>query len=185
MLNKNDELIVEIIDNGFQGEGIAKKEDKTIFIPETIKGEKVKIKILKIKENIAFAKALEILVKSPNRAENDCKYYGKCGGCDFRHFDYKYSLEIKKNSAKETLRKALGREIKIKEIIGMDEPFFYRNKLQYPISVDKDGKTIMGIYAKRSHRIIEVEKCKIQDLKCQEIANDILFFLVKNKISRI
>lgn len=182
-MQKNEEYIVDIIDNGFEGEGIAKLEDKTIFIQNAIKGEKVKIKILKVNKNICFAKIVQILEKSGYRNDNDCDTYGKCGGCNFRHIDYKKGLEIKKKSVEQTLRKALGRDISVEEVIGMEKPEYYRNKLQYPVGVNRDGETVMGVFAERSHRIIEVNDCKIQNKKCQKVANDILKFLKQNKIS--
>ena len=96
MLKKNEEHIVEIIDNGFQGEGISKIDGMTIFIPNGIKGEKVKIKILKITSKIAYAKILEIIEKSDSRISDiDCDTYSRCGGCVLRHVDYEESLNIK------------------------------------------------------------------------------------------
>ena len=183
MLNKNEEYIVDIIDNGIQGEGIAKINNITIFVPNTLKGEKVKIKLLKVNSSYCFAKVLGILEKSPNRAEEDCNDYAKCGGCNFRHINYQISLEMKKNNVQNTLKKSLGFEVPIDEILGMDNPKFYRNKLQYPIGINKDGKTIMGVFAERSHRIIPIEKCFIQNEECQKVANDILKFLKEHNIS--
>ena len=183
MLNKNEEYIVDIIDNGIQGEGIAKVNNITIFIPNTLKGENVKIKILKVNSTYCFAKALEVLEKSSNRADEDCIEYAKCGGCNFRHINYQTSLEMKKNNVQNTIKKSLGFEVPIDEILGMDNPKFYRNKLQYPIGINKDGKTIMGVFAERSHRIIPIEKCFIQNEECQKVANDILKFLKEHNIS--
>ena len=88
IVEKNKEYIVEIIDNGFEGEGIAKINDFTIFIPGAIKGEKVKILIVKVLSSYAFGKILEILEKSENRIEPDCKTYKRCGGCNLRHIKY-------------------------------------------------------------------------------------------------
>lgn len=182
MLKKNEEYIVDIIDNGFQGEGIAKIDGMTIFISEAIKGEKVKIKILKVTSKIAYGKILEILEKSEHREEADCTTYTRCGGCMLRHVDYEKTLEMKKISVETTLRKALGREIKISEVLKMDTPYNYRNKLQYPVGLDNNGNPVMGVFAERTHSIIPTKKCKIQDILSQEIANDIFDFIVKNNI---
>ena len=133
MINKNDEFDLEIVDNGVEGEGIAKKDGMTIFVPEAIKGEKVRVKILKVNKSICYAKLLKIYESSCYRVEADCKTYPKCGGCNFRHISYEYSLEMKKESVQNTLKKALGREILVDEVLGMDEPYYYRNKLQYPV----------------------------------------------------
>ena len=97
IVEKNKEYIVEIIDNGFEGEGIAKINDFTIFIPGAIKGEKVKILIVKVLSSYAFGKILEILEKSENRIEPDCKTYKRCGGCNLRHIKYQETLKLKQN----------------------------------------------------------------------------------------
>lgn len=182
MIAKNEELIVDIIDNGFQGEGIAKIDGMTVFIPNSIKGEKVKIKILKVTSSHAYGKILEIIEKSDDRVGADCTTYTRCGGCAMRHITYETSVEMKKNSVEATLRKALGRKVKISNVIKMENPYNYRNKLQYPIGVDADGKQVMGVYAERTHKIIPTTECKIQDTLSQKIANDIYKFIVDNSI---
>ncbi len=182
MIKKNEEYEVEIIDNGFEGEGIAKLQDIVIFIPNCIKGEKVKIKILKVAKNMCFGKVIEVLNKSKHRCDLDCETYSKCGGCNFRHIEYLHSLEMKKTSVETTIRKALKREIKVDDVIGMEEPFYYRNKLQYPVGIDENGNTIMGIFAGRSHRIIETFDCKIQNQKCQKVALDVYEFIKSHRI---
>ena len=181
-MKKNEEYIVEILDNGFQGEGIAKIDGMTVFIPNAIKEEKVKIKILKVTSSIAYGKIMEIIEKSENRSQSDCGTFSKCGGCALRHINYDYTLEMKKISVENTLKKALGREIKISQVLKMDNPYNYRNKLQYPIGINAEEKPVMGVYAERSHNIISTEECKIQDDLSQNIANDIFKFIVENNI---
>lgn len=181
-MKKNEEYVVDIIDNGFQGEGIAKLEGITVFIPNLIKGEKAKIKILKVASKLAYGKVIEVIKKSEFRKEIDCITFPRCGGCNLRHMDYDYTIEVKKTSVRNTLRKALGREIKIDEIIKMDNPLYYRNKLQYPVGMDKDGNIKLGVYAERSHNIIETKECKIQDKLSQNIVNDIYEWIIENKI---
>ena len=183
MLKKNEEYIVEIIDNGFQGEGIAKVDGMAIFIPSAIKGEKVKIKILKVTSKVAYGKIIEILEKSDSRMDNiDCQTYSRCGGCVLRHVDYDATLKMKKEAVETTIRKTLGREIKVSEVLKMDEPYNYRNKLQYPVGIDNSGKPVMGVFAERSHTIISTNNCRIQDSLSQKIANDVYDFIVKNNI---
>ena len=104
MIAKNEEYVVEIIDNGFQGEGIAKIDGMAVFIPKCLKGEKVRIKILKVTTSLAYGKVLEILEKSEYRNESDCNTFTRCGGCNLRHINYDYTLEIKKNSVESTLK---------------------------------------------------------------------------------
>ena len=183
MLKKNEEYIVEIIDNGFQGEGIAKIDGIAIFIPGGIKGEKTKIKILKVTSKIAYGKIIDILEKSENRIDDvDCETFSRCGGCMLRHVNYEATLEMKKVAVETTLRKALGRDVKINEVLKMDEPYNYRNKLQYPVGLDNAGNPVMGVFAERTHSIIPTKECKIQDSLSQKIANDIFDFFVKNNI---
>lgn len=183
MVEKNQEYIVDVMDNGFQGEGISKIDGMTIFIPNAIKGEKVKIKILKVTSSLAYAKIIEIIEKSSYRIEADCNTFFRCGGCNLRHINYDYTLEIKKNAVESTLRKALGRDIKIANVLKMDRPYNYRNKLQYPVGIDNNGNPVMGVYAERTHSIISTKECSIQDSLSQKIANDIFEFIKNNNIS--
>ena len=152
-VKKNEEYIVDVIDNGYQGEGITKIDGMTIFIDNAIKGEKIKIKILKVLKNQAYGKIEEILEKSPNRCEVDCITFNKCGGCNLRHIKYEETLALKKSIVENNLRKAGIENVKINNCIGMENPYNYRNKLQYPIGI-VDGKPVMGVFANRSHRII-------------------------------
>lgn len=170
IVGKNKEYIVEIIDNGFEGEGIAKINDFTIFIPGAIKGEKVKILIVKVLSSYAFGKILEILEKSENRIEPDCKTYKRCGGCNLRHIKYQETLKLKQNAVQSLVDKTLKNKIKVKETVGMENPYYYRNKVQYPVGIDKNSKPQIGVFANRSHEIIPIEKCFIQNEKSEEIA---------------
>ncbi len=181
MLKKNEEYLVEIIDNGFKGEGIAKIDGAVVFINGAIKGEKVKIKILKVLKNQAYGKIIEILEKSPDRIKEDCETFNKCGGCDLRHIKYEKTLEMKKQNVINILNKN-GIETKVNDCIGMKNPTSYRNKLQFPVGVSSDGKAIMGVYAKLSHRIIETKKCIIQNELCNKIANDFFEILISNGV---
>lgn len=180
-LKKNEIYEVNIIDNGFKGEGITKIDDLVVFVPNAIRGEKVKIKILKVLSTHAFAKIEEILEKSEDRRDDDCSIYAKCGGCAMRHISYDKTLEIKRNSVITTLKKQ-GITAEVKDIIKMDNPLFYRNKLQYPVGKDVNGNPVMGIFAERTHRIIATQKCCIQNERLQEIANGVFDFIKKNKI---
>lgn len=181
MLRKNEEYIVDIIDNGYQGEGIAKIDGMTIFIDNAIKGEKIKIKILKVLKTHAYGKIEEILEKSPNRCDVECITFNKCGGCNLRHIKYEETLALKKSIVENNLRKAGIENVKINNCIGMENPYNYRNKLQYPIGI-VDGKPVMGVFANRSHRIIETSNCLIQNKLTQNIANDVFDFIKTNNI---
>lgn len=181
MIKKNEEYIVEVKDNGYQGEGIAKIDGMTVFIDNVIKGEKVKIKILKVLTSQAYAKTIEILEKSQNRSKSDCIPYGKCGGCNLRHMNYQETLKLKKSIVETDLKKAGINNVEVKDCIGMEEPYNYRNKLQYPVGISKEGPVI-GVFAKRSHRIIPNENCHIQNKLTQTIAKDVFKLIVDNRV---
>ena len=182
-IKKNSEYIVDIIDNGYNGEGIAKIDDFTIFIPNVIKGEKVKILIVKVLKSYAYGKCLEIIEKSKYRVEEDCGTYKRCGGCDLRHIDYEKTLDMKQEMVENLLKKTFGENhIKVNKTIGMGNPYNYRNKAQYPIGVNKSGEPVIGVYAKRSHEIIPMKECLIQNRESEQIAFVLYKFLKDNNI---
>lgn len=182
-IKKNEEYVVNVIDNGYDGEGIAKINDFTIFIQGAIKGEKLKILILKVTKSFAYGKILEILEKSDHRCDLDCKTFAKCGGCTLRHINYEETLNIKKNIVKNCLYKELHREVEVNDTLGMEKPIYYRNKLQYPVGIDNENKPVMGIYSQRTHNIIKTENaCFIQNEKSSDIAKEIFEFVVKNGV---
>lgn len=181
-VKKNEEYVVDIIDNGINGEGIAKINNFTVFVPQTLIGEKVKILIVKVQSSYAFGKVLEFMNKSEHRMKEDCNTYKRCGGCNLRFIDYSETLKIKQNIVKNCFIKSLGENVDVKTTIGMEIPKFYRNKLQYPVGVDKNGKAVMGVYANRTHEIIPTKHCLIQNEKNQEIANDAFNFLIENGV---
>ncbi|MCI8760339.1 MAG: 23S rRNA (uracil(1939)-C(5))-methyltransferase RlmD [Clostridia bacterium] len=182
-VEKNKEYIVEIIDNGFEGEGIAKIDSFTVFVPNALKGEKIRILIVKVLTSHAFGKILEIIIPSKVRVETDCKTYQRCGGCNLRHVQYEETLKIKQNAVQSLLNKTLKSNVKIDSILGMKNPYNYRNKAQYPIGIGKNRQPVMGVFANRTHEIIPIHNCLIQDKKTEEIAKFIFDYIVKNKIS--
>ena len=181
-IEKNKEYIVDIIDNGFQGEGIAKIDGFTIFIPNAIKGEKIRILIVKVLASHAFGKIIEIIKKSEYREDSDCKTYKRCGGCSLRHVKYSETLKIKQNAVQSLVNKTLENKIIVEETVGMDIPYHYRNKAQYPVGLKKEGKPVMGVFANRTHEIIPIETCYIQNKQSEEIAKYIFNFLINHKI---
>ena len=183
LVEKNKEYIVDIIDNGFEGEGIAKIDGFTIFIPNAIKGEKVKILIVKVLKSHAFGKALEIIKPSKYRKTSDCETYKRCGGCDLRHIEYKETLKMKQNAVQSLVNKTLKNKIEVEETVGMEDPLFYRNKAQYPVGFDKEGNPVIGIFANRTHEIIPIKECLIQNKESQKLAKFVLEFIKKNRIS--
>ena len=182
-IQKNQEYVVDIIDNGFEGEGIAKIDDFAIFIPGAIKGEKIKILIVKVLSSHAFGKIVKIIEESKFRQKADCTTYKRCGGCNLRHVKYEQTLKMKQNAVQSLVNKTLKNKINVQKTIGMENPFHYRNKAQYPLGRSKDGKPIIGVFANRTHEVIPMEKCYIQNPNSEKIAKFILEFIKKNNLS--
>ena len=182
-IQKNKEYIVEIIDNGFEGEGIAKIDDYTIFIPGAIKGEKIKVLIVKLKTSYAFGKIIEIIEKSKHRIDSDCATYKRCGGCNLRHVDYEETLNMKQNAVQSLVNKTLNNPIEVRKTVAMGNPYHYRNKLQFPIGLDKNGEPIVGVFANRTHEIIPVQGCAIQDVQSIQIAKYVIDAIKKFGLS--
>ena len=182
-VEKNKEYVVEIIDNGFEGEGIAKIEGYTIFVPNAIKGEKVKILIVKVLSSHAFGKIIEMIEASKYRVESDCSTYKRCGGCNLRHIKYEKTLEMKQNAVQSLVNKTLNNKIKVSKVVGMENPFYYRNKAQYPVGLDKNGNPVIGVFANRTHEIIQMQDCKIQHKESEKIAKYIFDLWNKKNLS--
>ena len=182
-IQKNKEYVVDIIDNGFEGEGIAKINDFTVFIPGAIKGEKVKALIVKVLSSHAFGKIIEVIEKSENRVQADCITFKRCGGCNLRHVKYEETLKMKQNAVQSLVNKTLKNKIKVEETIGMKNPYNYRNKAQYPVGLDKNNKPQIGVFANRTHEIIPMEKCFIQQPQSEKIAKEILNYWVEKQNS--
>ena len=182
-VEKNKEYVVDIIDNGFEGEGIAKIDGFTVFIPNAIKGEKIKILIVKVLSSHAFGKIIEIIEKSEYRVDEECTTYKRCGGCNLRHIDYEETLNMKQRAVQNLVNKSLKNKVEVKPTWGMGNPYHYRNKLQYPIGVDKNGNATVGVFANRTHEIIPVENCLIQESQANRIAKDLIELINKYNIS--
>lgn len=182
-VKKNEEYVVNIIDNGFEGEGIAKIEGYTIFIAEAMKGEKCKILIVKVTASHAFGKIIEILEKANARKESDCSTYKRCGGCSLRHIEYNATLEMKQKMVQNLVNKTLECAVEVEPTIGMENPVHYRNKAQYPLGINKENDPVVGIYAQRTHTIIPMENCLIQNEISEIIAKSVLKIIKENKIS--
>ena len=182
-VKKNEEYIVDIIDNGYEGEGIAKIENYTIFIPGAINGEKIRILIVKTNTSHAFGKILEILEEADIRIQSDCTTYKRCGGCSLRHIKYDATLKLKQNMVQNLVNKNLKTSISVKDTIGMEFPYYYRNKAQFPVGYSKNNEIITGVYANRSHEIIPTNGCLIQNKEAEQIAKYIVEFMKKHNIT--
>ena len=186
--SKNDELVVDITDIGIDGEGIGKVDGYTLFVKDAIIGDTVLVKIMKAKKSYAYAHLEKVITPSPFRTEPVCKYHKSCGGCQIQAMDYKKQLEFKTNKVRNNLLRLGGfsaAEIDsvIEEIVGMDEPYKYRGKAQFPFGTDKDGNPITGFYAGRTHSIIANTDCAIGVAENQEILEIILGHMKKHSIA--
>lgn len=164
MVEKNKEYIFDIISQGYEGEGIAKIDNKyPIFIEGALKGEKVKVRIVKVNKNFAYGKLMEVLEASEERVNPPCAIYKRCGGCKLQHASYKAQLDFKWDRVKDCVSKIgkLDPSI-VKYPLGMEKPWRYRNKVQLPIGLI-NGEVKIGFFAPRSHDIIDMESCLIQD----------------------
>lgn len=169
MVDKNKEYTLDIISQGYEGEGVAKIEGYPIFVEGALKNEKVKALIVKNKKNYAYGKLVDIEEKAEGRVEPKCEYYKRCGGCKIQHMDYKTQLDFKHERVKDCISKIAGlSEDLVLYPLGMeDSPYRYRNKVQLPVGL-VNGELKIGFYAERSHDIIDIENCLIQDEKADK-----------------
>ena len=180
-LKKNQILDVEIIDITNLGFGVAKVEGEVIFISDTIPGDKAKIKIIKVASNYAIGKVEELTSLSADRAERcDIRL---CKACAYKCLDYKKEAELKEESVRQIFKKARLPELEIGKIITSPETVGYRNKAQYPVSRDKDGKYLMGFYAPKSHRVCDAVDCPLAPGTFADILREVRDFLGKHNIS--
>ena len=163
VIEKNKVYTAECLSLGSEGEGIVKIDGFTVFVNGMLPGEKGKILIVKVKKSFGYGKLTELIEPSPERTVPPCPYYKTCGGCSIQHMSYKAQLEFKRNKVRDCVERIGGIfGAEYPETIGMDEPWRYRNKAQYPVGKDRDGKTVIGFYAPRSHRITDIDGCMLQ-----------------------
>ena len=183
MIEKNKEYILDIISQGYEGEGIAKiNETFPIFIEGALKGEKVKARIVKSKKNFAYAKLIDVLEASNERCEAKCNINKRCGGCKLQHSTYKEQLNFKFERVKDCITK-IGKldDSIVKFPLGMEEPWRYRNKFHLPIGMI-NGELKIGFFAPRSHEIIDMETCLIQEGVADKVVELTRQWIKKNNI---
>lgn len=168
-MKKNEEYIVTCIDDTDLNSGVVKIDDMVVFVPNLLIGEKAKIKIVKVNKKYAFGIIIELLKPSINRQELTCEVAKTCGGCQLQHMSYAYQLDYKYKHVKK-----LFEGIEVKPILGMDNPWYYRNKAQFPVKI-KDGKVQMGFYRQHSNDVVTCKECRIQD----HVINEVFSFIQK------
>jgi len=181
-VEKNKEYVVDVQGMGYEGEGVSKIYNFTIFIPGALKNERVKIKIIKVNKNYGFGKLLEVIGPSRDRVIPECGIFTRCGGCQLQHLSYESQLKFKKNRVEDCLKR-IGKLDKfiLHDTIGMEDPWRYRNKAQLPVG-KKDGKISIGFYAPRSHEIIDMETCLIQDETADRVVKIVREWISKHNI---
>lgn len=172
MLEKNSEHTIEITGTGTDGEGVGRADGFAVFVPFALLGEKVRVKILKSQKTYAFGKLLEVIEPSEYRTTPKCKYFYKCGGCSFWHLDYKAELEYKTQKVVDCIKRIGGLDVEVLPTIGAKSCERYRNKAQFPVTTEG-----IGFFAQRSHRLISIEDCIIQNEINEEIINTVREFM--------
>ena len=151
-MKKDDMLEITIEDISSDGSGVGKADGFALFVKDTIPGDQVKVKIMKMKKRYGYARLMEILVPSPDRIQAPCPVARQCGGCQIQQMSYERQLTFKENKVCNNLRRLGGLDLsamEVEPICGMEEPFHYRNKAQFPIGRDKNGKIIAGFTPKK------------------------------------
>lgn len=175
-----NEVIVKCVDFTFDGQGLAKtKSNRTVFVPSLLIGEEASVEILYRKKDFDVAKIKKILKFSPYRINPVCKCATSCGGCSFQNLEYSKQLEYKKKVAQDTIKKIGKVDTKISNIYGMENPYYYRNKIQVPFGYDKQNRLVYGFYKFKSHDIISNSECVIEDEAHISILKNIKVLLQK------
>ncbi len=176
LTTKNQTLTGKVERLGTNGEGVCKVDGVTYFVPFALVGEEITFLVLKQKDTIGYGKLLEVNVPSPKRTIPQCPVFGRCGGCQLQHLVYPNQLSFKKQLVEDALRKIGGVDCVVEETIASGHTYAYRNKLQLPIGVDKEGNTVVGFYAERSHRIVPIENCLIHPNWAKEVIDCVLTY---------
>ena len=187
-IKKNDILTVEITDTGIEGEGIGKTDGFILFVKDAVIGDTVQVKVMKAKKNYAYAKLEKVLVPSPFRVQPPCPFHRQCGGCQLQPLSYEKQLEFKQNKIRNNLIRIGGFSPEhidacMEPIIGMEDPWHYRNKAQFPFGYDKEGNVVTGFYAGRSHNIIANTDCALGVEENKTVLETILAYMKKYGVS--
>ena len=187
MAYKKDDIVeLDITDLGTGGEGIGRADGYTVFVKDALIGDRVEAKIIKAKKNYGYGRLTKIINPSNNRIEPRCSVARQCGGCQIQQMSYKAQLDFKRELVKGNLERIGGftgdNSLKVLPVIGMDSPFNYRNKAQYPVGTNKNGEIIMGFYAGRTHSIIDNIDCSIGASENVFILQNIKTWMEENNI---
>ena len=181
---KNDIVTLEIVDCGTDGEGIGKADGFTVFVKDAVIGDTVKAKIMKAKKNYGYGRLMEILKPSPYRVEPVCPSARQCGGCQLQAVSYEEQKVFKEKKLRGHLERIGGfHDLPMEPLIGMDEPYHYRNKAQFPVGRNKEGRIITGFYAGRTHAIIENRDCALGIPQNKDVLDRVIAHMEKYNIA--
>lgn len=177
-LEKNRIYRAHIDGYSSEGLGIARIDGQVVFVHGAVRGETCDVLVMKVLKNAAFGKIAALVEPSPARRQPDCPYYGRCGGCDFRHMSYEEELWAKRARVQDALTRIGGAEVTVEEILGAEQPLHYRNKSIYPISPAGE----VGFYRARSHQVVNVEHCLIQKPEADALAQAVRDYIARFQV---
>ena len=177
-LEKNRIYRAHIDGYSSEGLGIARIDGQVVFVHGAVRGETCDVLVMKVLKNAAFGKIAALVELSPARRQPDCPYYGRCGGCDFRHMSYEEELWAKRARVQDALTRIGGAEVTVEEILGAEQPLHYRNKSIYPISPAGE----VGFYRARSHQVVHVEHCLIQKPEADALAQAVRDYIARFQV---
>ena len=183
---KGEELTIFIDDVGMDGEGIGKYEGFTVFVKDALPGEQVFVRLMKVKKSYGYGKLVKVLLPSPFRVEPPCPLARPCGGCQIQALSYQKQLSFKMEKVRGNLSRLGGVSFEkavLEPILGMEDPWRYRNKTQFPVGTDKEGRPVAGLFAGRTHSIIPVKDCLLGPEVNGEILQEVLSYMRDEKVS--
>ena len=188
MFYKNQEIEVTIEDMSVNGEGIGHAHGMTLFVKGAVAGDKIIAGITKVKKNLCYARVVKIIKQSVHRCIEVCPKAKPCGGCQLQALSYNRQLELKSNHVRNNLIRVGGFsedlvDNAMESIIGMEEPYYYRNKLQIPVGIDKNGNVVMGFYLSHSHDIVPIDKCYLSHPIIDNVISIVREWIESEKVS--
>lgn len=180
-MQKNQVLDLSVASYGAEAEGLCRHDGMVVFVPGALAGERIRAQVLKVQKSHAYGKLLEVVDPSPARVQPPCPYYDACGGCSCQHMDYAEELRFKGNLVKDALHRIGGIELSDLPVLGMSDPWRYRNKSALPVA-EVEGEARAGFYRRRSHRIVPVDQCLINNQHSDAVIPIVLSWMKQNGI---
>ena len=178
-LLKNGQVHTALVEGySSEGYGVVRLDGAVVFVPRAVRGESVDLKIVRVMKTHALGELVKVRNPSPERAAPDCPYYGRCGGCDFRHLSYGEELWAKRQRVQDALARIGGSDVLVEEILGAKNPDHYRNKCQYPVGPQGE----IGFFQARTHRVVPVDRCLLQPEVCDRTAHAVGSWMRRYKI---